>query len=333
MKLFLTRLLFFGLLLSPFLIQIDCQQLLAHEIRPAYLELAEISAGRFDILWKQPIRQGRGLNVSPTLPDNCKPLGMHRSEVTPDALIKRWTVDCSPDGINGRQISIVGLNRTLTNVMVRIQYRNGNVTSEVLSAGNISFVVFQKEAKAPWDYLQLGIVHLLSGFDHILFVIGLMFLVRRPMLLVKTITAFTVAHSITLGLSALGLVLIPQSPIEALIALSILFLAFELTRKEPVKNLTAQYPWLIAFVFGLLHGFGFASVLSNIGLPESAAILALFLFNVGVEIGQLILVAVILVILRGTKPWRRQIPFSLTRVPIYGMGVISAFWLIERILS
>ncbi len=333
MKPFFTRFLFFGLLLSPFLIQANNQQLLAHEIRPAYLELTEIPAGRFDILWKQPIRQGRGLNVSPKLPDSCKSLGMHRPDVTPDALIKRWTVDCSPDGINGLQISIVGLNRTLTNVMVRIQYRNGNVTSEVLSADKVSFVVFQEKAKVPWDYLQLGIMHLLSGFDHILFVIGLMYLVRRPMLLVKTITAFTVAHSITLGLSALGLILMPQSPVEALIALSILFLAFELTRKEPAKNITAQYPWLIAFVFGLLHGFGFASVLSNIGLPEPGAIQALFLFNVGVEIGQLILVTVILLILHGTKPRRKQIPFSLTRVPIYGMGVVSAFWLIERILN
>ncbi len=327
----LYRLLFLGFWLFQLPMIVDLHQAWAHEIRPAYLELMEISPGQFDIFWKQPLRQGMGLKLTPILPDSCRQFKMQRAEATPDALIKRWSVDCGPDGIDGKEISINGLSRTLTNVMVRIQYNGGKSISELLAADRVSFVVFQKQQRAPWDYLFLGIEHLLTGFDHILFVIGLMFLVKRPILLIKTITAFTIAHSITLGLSALDLVYLPQSSVEAMIALSILFLAFELTRKGPNKGVTSQYPWLIAFVFGLLHGFGFAGVLTDIGLPKSAAVFALFLFNAGVEIGQLLLVTGTMIAIFIIKSMKLQMPFYLARAPIYGMGIISTYWLIERI--
>jgi hypothetical protein len=325
-------LLFLGVWFFQLAVIVDHHQAQAHEIRPAYLELTEISPGQFDLLWKQPMRQGMALKLTPILPDSCQQLTMQHAETTPDALTTRWRVDCGPESINGKEISIAGLSRTITNVLVRIQYKDGKLISELLAANRVSFVIFQKKQRAPWEYLFLGIEHLLTGFDHILFVIGLMFLVKRPILIIKTITAFTIAHSITLGLSALDLVYLPQSSVEAVIALSILFLAFELTRKGPHKSVTSRYPWLIAFVFGLLHGFGFAGALTDIGLPKSAVISALFLFNVGVELGQLLIVTGIMVAVFITKHINFQMPFYVARAPIYGMGVISAYWLIERIL-
>ena len=198
----------------------------AHEIRPAYLELTEMSAGKFRVVWKQPVRQGRRLRVEPVMPEHCQATTAPVTDMTSEALIQRWIVDCTPARLNNQKISIAGLNQTLIDVLVRVQFRSGASLSVILAPDKPSFVVVQKQPGAPWDYLTFGMQHLLSGFDHIWLVIGLMLLVQQPAPLLKTITAFTVAHSITLGLSALELVRLPQSPVEAVIALSLLDVHF-----------------------------------------------------------------------------------------------------------
>ena len=303
----------------------------AHEIRPAYLELTEMSPGKFSVLWKQAVKQGRWLRVDPVLPEHCHPTTAPVTDMTSEARIQRWIVDCGPARLDNEKISIAGLSHTLIDVLVRVQFHSGASLSVILAPDQPSFVAAPKKSGVPWDYLKFGIQHLLSGLDHIWFVIGLMFLVQNPASLIKTITSFTVAHSITLGLSILELVRLPQSPVEAVIALSLLVLAVELTRLHQKRGVTARYPWIMAFAFGLLHGFGFAGALSDIGLPGEAVLLPLFLFNVGVEIGQLVIVAAMRLLRYLVIRSQLEVPPLLARAPIYGMGVMSAYWTMQRL--
>ena len=203
--------------------------------------------------------------------------------------------------------------------------------SAILRAGSSSLVVDSSgESSGGGIYLWLGMEHLLEGYDHILFIIGLVLLVRRPLLLFKVVTSFTVAHSITLALATFGAVSLAQAPVEALIALSIVFLAVELVQPGSTPSIMRRFPWAITFVFGLLHGFGFAGALTEIGLPEEAAILALLLFNVGVELGQLLIVAVMLILLLVIARLPLALPAVVKRLPAYAIGTTAAFWFIER---
>lgn len=324
----------------------------AHEVRPAYLELHETSAGRFEVLWKQPVLADaepgaiRRLPLRPAFPAHCGEAGRSLPEVTASALIERWTIDCGAGGLGGAPIEIAGLPRTLTDVLLRVRFRDGAAVDRLLrpEAPRAAVQPETGGGMAVPAYLRLGVEHLLFGFDHILFVVGLTFLVRRPLQLVQVVTAFTAAHSITLALSTLGVVTLPQRPVEAVIALSILFLAVELARGDRTtgsvaadardnRSALARSPWAIAFGFGLLHGFGFAGALADIGLPEQARAMALLLFNVGVEIGQLAVVGLLLALLYGLRARRVPLPAAAAMVPIYVMGTVSAYWFIERVLS
>ena len=251
------------------------------------------------------------------------------------AFVDRATVR-RQGGLSGVEIHIDGLAETFTDVLVRIEHQGGVTQVARLTSRSPSFVVspLPNRAQIARAYTSLGVKHILLGIDHLLFVLGLLLIVRGRLLLVKTITAFTVAHSVTLGASVLGFVHVPQSPVEAVIALSIVFLAGELLRRRVGRvGLTEQYPWLVAFVFGCLHGFGFAGALAEIGLPQSDIPLALLTFNVGVEIGQLVfLFACLLVIAAG----RRVLGAHLTWAPsaaAYAIGGVSAYWLIERVIG
>ena len=304
----------------------------AHEVRPAYLEIHETAGGRFDILWKQPAKPGLRLGIDPVLPETCRTLADGGFEATVGAAVRRWSVDCGEGGLRGRYVSVEGLERTMIDVLVEIRFANGKSFSRVLRPERPGFVVDAGQSVAAAGYLRLGIDHLLFGFDHILFVIGLTLLVRDRWALLKTCTAFTLAHSITLGLSALDVVRLSQGPVEAVIALSILFLAAELARRPGSRpTVTARFPWAIAFSFGLLHGFGFAGALAEIGLPHDALALALFLFNVGVEIGQLVIIAAMLAGLLVLRWSPIPIGARITQLPVYGMGIVSAYWFLERI--
>ena len=339
--------------------------LAAHEVRPAYLELTEVSAGRFEVLWKQPVLADepglvRRLPLRPAFPAHCPETGRALPELTAAALLERWTIDCGAGGLGDAPVEIAGLPRTLTDVLLRVRFIDGASVDHLLRP-EAPRVVVSPEAgggMAVPAYLRLGVEHLLFGFDHILFVVGLMFLVRRPLQLVQVVTAFTAAHSITLALSTLGVVTLSQRPVEAVIALSILYLAVELARGAgragrdsgaegaggvggasgavgagDERSSLARSPWAIAFGFGLLHGFGFAGALADIGLPEQARAMALLLFNVGVEIGQLMIVGVLLALLYGLRVRRMPLPAAAVQAPIVVMGTVSAYWFLERLLS
>lgn len=308
----------------------------AHEVRPAYLELTETERGRFDVLWKQPLRPspdaatlGLGLPLAPRLEPPCRTADPPRKEGGGGALLQRWSIDCGAAGLEGRTLEVDGLTRTLTDALVRLRFLDGEETVEILKPRSPRLEIGAESAAGVWTYLRLGVEHLLFGVDHILFVIGLMFFVRRPLELLKVVTAFTVAHSITLALSTLGLVRLSQAPVEALIALTILYLAVELLREPAGRE--RRRPWAIAFGFGLLHGFGFAGALAEIGLPREAVAPALFLFNLGVEAGQLLVVASILALLALLRVTRATVPAAVAQLPIWILGSVSAYWFVERV--
>ena len=300
----------------------------AHEVRPAYLQIAETEPGVFSVLWKQPILQDRRLPIDPVLPEQCTPLSPVMREVTGSALLQNWTVECP---LREGTIHISGLSRTITDVMVELSRLDGDTATHLLRPNSPSLSLDDPSPQVA-AYLTLGVEHLVFGIDHVLFVIGLVLFIPSRWALLKTITAFTLAHSITLALSVLELVRLPQGPVEAVIALSILFLARELTLPEEARSaLTRGRPWIMALLFGLLHGFGFAGALADIGLPRDQLALALFLFNVGIEVGQILIIAALLALL-----WlARRLAGGIARAErlfIYSMGSLAAFWTIDRIV-
>lgn len=305
----------------------------AHELRPAYLELAETVPGHFKVLWKVPAAGDRRLGLYLRLPARCNNITEPASAIENNAHFERWKVSCD-GGLKGQTITIEGLRSTLTDVLARIAWADGSVEVERLTPEQPSLTL--KGAQTLWEvartYFMLGVEHILGGIDHLLFVLALMLLIRDPWMLLKTITAFTVAHSITLTGAALDYLSLPQAPVEAVIALSIAFVARELILMKPgERRLSQAYPWLVAFSFGLLHGFGFAGALKEIGLPHGDVPLALFTFNLGVEAGQLVFVAAMIVLYRAAM--------TLTRLPLpplrtalaYGIGAAATFWLLTRL--
>ena len=310
----------------------------AHEVRPGYLELSESAPNRFAVVWKQPLRAGgspgiagRRLRIDPVFPDSCLSSAVAPPELTSGALLERFSLDCA-DGLVGQSLGVDGLARTLTDVLLRIHFRDGRSLTHLLRPESPTLFIAPEQSSAVLTYLRMGVEHLIFGYDHILFVVGLLFLVRGPRQLLQVVTSFTVAHSITLALSSLNVLTLAPAPVEAGIALSLLFLASELMRPRVQRSpLASRRPWLMSFGFGLLHGFGFAGALAEIGLPGDAAALALLLFNLGVEIGQLLIIAAVLggVWLVGIAGVR--VPSAVVRAPIVLMGVLSAYWLIERV--
>ena len=314
----------------------------AHEVRPAYLELTEVSANRFAVLWKQPVLPisepglAARLPLEPRFPASCRVVDRAVPEVARSALVERWTMACGEDAWADGGIEVSGLPRTLTDVLLRVRRLDGTTFDHLLrpEAPRATMAPGAPGRPAVPAYLRLGIEHLVFGFDHILFVIGLMSCVRRPLQLVQVVTAFTAAHSITLALSTLGVLTLPPRAVEAAIALSILYLAVEIVRtRNGAPSPAARAPWAVAFGFGLLHGFGFAGALGEIGLPAEAQAMALLLFNVGVELGQLAVVGALLAVVRLVRLRPALLPAGVAAAPVYGMGVVSAYWFVERVAS
>jgi HupE/UreJ protein len=304
----------------------------AHELRPGYLQLRETGPDSFAVFWKVPGRGDLKLAIAPKFPDNCAPAASSSIRNADEAFVEHTLIRC-PGGLAGGKIAISGLDATLTDALVRIESRNGQVQTARLTAAQPSFVVEMPKSwiGAAATYTRLGIEHILLGIDHLLFILALLILVRTPMQLVGTITAFTIAHSITLAISTLGYVHAPAALIEALIAFSVVALAVEVANlRRGQTNLAARFPWVVAFGFGLLHGFGFANALAALGLPAGDIPLALLFFNVGVEIGQLAFVVVAVAIAAAA---RRVIvvPRGAALVPAYGIGSLAAFWFLERL--
>jgi hydrogenase/urease accessory protein HupE len=250
-------------------------------------------------------------------------------------VIVRGTLAC-PGGIAGKTISIAGLEATITDVLVRVEHADGRLESYLLRPTSASVTLGGNTgglAERALGYAQLGFQHILLGVDHLLFVLGLMLIVANRWMLVKTLTAFTVAHSITLALATLGHASAPLVPLNAAIALSILFLGPEIVRAwRGETSFTIRHPWVVAFAFGLLHGFGFASGLSAMGLPKDEVPLALLLFNVGVELGQLVFVLLVVLLERAFRILLLRWPLAVQRMPGYLVGTLGAFWTIQRTL-
>lgn len=301
----------------------------AHEIRPAALELTAQSDGTVAVIWKQPILSGRKLKMRPVLPDHCPPPETTRQVISGDAIVESWQVPCRLDS---GDVSIEGLDRTLTDVFVRLRNASGEESTHILRPASASFSLGDPAGSPTGAYLRIGAEHMLFGWDHLLFVLGLL-LLTAPRQLLWVITAFTVGHSVTLAITALGLFTLPSEPVELLIALSIFFLAVEVVRKWAGKtSLTIRKPWLIALGFGLLHGLGFAGALADVGLPKGEEIWALLLFNLGVEIGQILFVALALALLWliGRSPVDRR---RWAEMPAaYLVGGLGAFYTLSRIL-
>lgn len=311
----------------------------AHALQPGFLDIRSLGGDVYSVGWKVPQVKGRPMPIVALLPETCEPRRPSGFTMVDGAFSTRWTSSC-PGGLAGRAIRVEGLERTQTDVLVHFAPQEGTAQTLRLTpdatAGQI--------ARDPgfWEvvrtYTWLGIDHILLGIDHILFVFALLLLVSGPWRLVKTITAFTVAHSLTLSAAALGFVTMPGPPVEAAIALSIVYLARELGVRRPgVESFAERKPWLVAFVFGLLHGLGFASALAETGLPEDEIPAALLAFNVGVEIGQLLFIAVVLAaiaLLRRVR-WRALHAEGLRAViasgGVYAIGGVASFWVIERV--
>ncbi len=273
------------------------------------------------------------LPVHPTMPKDSRIVGPPHVERIFGAEIKRWTIATGPSGLDGWEVSIHGLQTTMIDVLVRVAFADGRVVSRLLRPDAPSFILGKADAgPAASGYFALGVEHILLGIDHLLFVLALVLIVRGKGLLVKTITAFTVAHSITLGLATLGWVKVPVAPVEAVIALSIVFVAVEIVRSQRgQRGLTERAPWLVAGLFGLLHGFGFAGALAEIGLPENDIPLALLFFNLGVEAGQLAFVGVVLALIAATRRIRLSLPEWTRLATPYAIGAVAMFWVIERL--
>lgn len=308
----------------------------AHRLQPAYLEIIEQGAGQFSILWKRPYVKGRPMNISPQLPASCRNQTEPVTQPLRTAALECWIVDCGNSDLINETVTINGLSSTETDTLLRIELNEGSLYTSVLRPDSPSFLIPAKASQfeIAGSYLVLGIEHILEGIDHLLFVLGLLLIVRGVMLLIKTITAFTLAHSVTLAMATLGFVHVPQPPVEAVIALSILFLATELLKLQKGEiGLTARYPWIVALCFGLLHGFGFAGALSEVGLPQTDIPLALLFFNLGVEAGQLMFVAAVLGVIWIINTVKLNWPLWIKQVPAYGIGSLAAFWVIQRTVS
>jgi hydrogenase/urease accessory protein HupE len=303
-------------------------------VRPAYLELRAAGPDTVDVTWKVPARGDYRLAIAVRLPADCtgEPPRQVRTGAT---WLERWQVRC-PGGLAGREVVIAGLEATRTDVLARYVRPDGSVQVARLTPAEPAFR--PAGSPTPWavarTYVALGVEHILLGADHLLFVLGLLLLVAGARPLVATITAFTVAHSVTLAAVSLGFVRVPSAPVEAVIALSVMFVAAEVLRARAGRpGFAARAPWVVALAFGLLHGCGFAGALAEIGLPAGEVPLALFCFNVGVEAGQLLFVLLVVGLARALHRWSRG---ALRAEPVrglvaYGIGAVAAFWVIDRV--
>jgi hydrogenase/urease accessory protein HupE len=312
------------------------------ELRPGYLELKQTTPDTYDLLFKVPARgEDLRLAIYLHLPEGTQDVGPPRASFGDGAYVERRIVR-RDGGLTGLAVAIVGLSATSTDVLVRVESLAGAIQTERLSPTRTAFVVqvTHGAGEVAATYLRLGVEHILFGFDHLLFVLALVILVRDWRRVAVTVTAFTIAHSITLAAATLGFVNVPGPPVEASIALSIMLVAVEILNARNGKpSFTARLPWLVAFSFGLLHGFGFAGALAEVGLPQHAIPVALLFFNVGVEVGQLVFVAAVLSLIwllgrAASQLWDaaivKQAFDRLDVAAAYGIGAVAAYWLIER---
>ena len=330
----LRRLLLLGVLFAAAL------PAMADEFRPAYLQLRQVDATRYDVLWKVPaLDETTTLKVVPILPHGARSLTPVHSGYAAGTAVQRWRIEVD-GGLADKAIEFSNLSAARIDVLVRLERADGSVQLGRVLPIDSRFVITASPGafEVVQTYTVLGIEHILTGFDHLLFVLALVILVKGVRRLIVTVTAFTVAHSFTLVAATLGWVHVPSPPVEASIALSIVFVAGEIIRaRQGNSGLTQRYPWVVAFTFGLLHGLGFAGALAEVGLPELSISIALLFFNIGVEIGQLMFIAAVLAVIAMGRWMGHRIALSqpqwLWRIPPYAIGGSASYWVIERVAA
>ena len=306
----------------------------ADELRPGYLELTQRDAARWDLIWKAPVLGGLATRSRPALPAFCKvtpgPVRLERA-----ALVAIARLDCARP-LDRASVGLAGMETSFTDALLRVAPLGRPVQAERLTPDRPMVTI--KAVPDRWQvartYALLGTQHILTGYDHLLFVVALVLLLARGWVVVRAATAFTVAHSLTLAGTTLGLFGLAQAPVEALIALSIVFLSVEIVKQtDGTPRLSEQIPWVVAFLFGLLHGFGFAGALREIGLPEGDIPMALLTFNLGVEAGQLVIIAACLGLIAVLRRFAQPALRPATVLATYGIGTIASFWFIERLIG
>ena len=306
----------------------------AHEVRPSFLELRETAPGEFSVLWKTPMQGDARLALAPAFSGDVTAVSPVITHRPPGAAIQTWIVRAPR--LRGQTLSIDGLEGTMTDALVRVEFADGITWTQRLTPHRPAATIPLGDSPfaVAGVYLRLGVEHILSGVDHLLFVLALLIIARERWRLLTTVTAFTGAHSITLALATLGFVRVPPRPVEAVIALSIALVAVEIVRgRQGRVGITARAPWVVAFAFGLLHGFGFAGALNEVGLPPGHIPLALLFFNLGVELGQLLFIAAVLsVVWLIRRVWARS-PRWTELVPPYVIGTVAMFWVLQRIAA
>ena len=310
----------------------------AHALDPGYLNLEAMGQERWRVTWRIPDVNGRPMPIEPRLPDACTNDPPPPPVFDGRAWTTGWVAVCT-GGLVGGVIQIAGLENTRTETLVRYELTPGRTQVHRLTSAETAFTVPDDPGVLDIlsSYVALGVTHILEGVDHLLFVFALLLLIRGWQRLLWAITAFTLAHSITLAAATLGWLSIPPPPVEAVIALSILFLAHELSLTPEARDpLAERIPWVLSFAFGLIHGLGFAGALREIGLPEGDVPLALFAFNIGVELGQILFIVLVLAVgylAQRLYPKFRTMAAPLTKTASYGIGSLAAFWVIERIAA
>jgi len=309
----------------------------AHPLAPALLELRELAGGRVEVKFKTPANRLPGTNLVPLLPESCSTTALPTVEREGTGIVERYAVACKAS-LAGARVGIRGLEASQTDALLRVELADGRHVQSVLRSSEPSLVIPRRPSRliVLRDYARLGVEHIASGFDHLLFVFGLLVLVAaRTKPLLKTVTAFTLGHSVTLSLAVLGFVDFPPRLIDFGVAFSILVLAVELSRpSEEAAHPLRRRPWALAFAFGLLHGLGFAGALAEVGLPPGEIPLSLFSFNVGIELGQLAFIAVVWPVVRAVRqPRAARGSAWLQAAPAYGIGSLAAFWCIERAVA
>jgi len=305
----------------------------AHESQPASLDIKQMAGNRYEVIWKAPIYYGKPHPARLELPEHWQTVVEPTERLIADAHVYRRVVAIGDPGVHGSIIRFPGLAETITDVFVRLNRLDGTTMTAVVRPTK-PYAELRGERswhRTAGEYIGLGFHHIMLGVDHLLFVLGLLLIVKSRTMLLKTITSFTLAHSITLAIATLGYASAPLPPLNAAIALSILFLGPEIVRSwRGETSLTISYPWVVAFMFGLLHGFGFASGLSTTGMPKAELPLALLFFNVGVELGQLVFVFIALALARSFKVLEVRWPRWAVALPGYTVGSLGAYWTIQR---
>lgn len=306
----------------------------ADELRPGYLEFTQKTDVDWTLIWKAPMRGGVTPATQPVLPKGCTAKGDPQRELGEMAVISTFAVSCKGP-VAGHSIGLSNFSAAQTDVLVRVAPLGRPVQALRLTAAEPAVEIAAKPDawQVARTYFVIGVEHILFGYDHLLFVVSLVLLLTGFRTIAIAVTAFTLAHSITLIGTTLGFLGLPQRPVEAIIALSIVFLAVEIVKKKDGElRLSERLPWAVAFLFGLLHGFGFAGALKEIGLPESDVPTALLTFNLGVEAGQLLIVAATLGLLWAVRRFQSNWTQPVIRVSSYAIGAIASMWLLERVL-